>query len=252
MGSRFADKVVVVTGASRGLGKSLAKAFAREGATVVVTARTETSDQSKLPGTIHRTVSEITEAGGRALPMRCDVTREADVDEMVGRTLAELGQIDVVVNNAGILVTAPTADISLKHSELMFRVNFFGPLHVCRSVAPHMQARRQGSIVNITAHAATNDLGPIAVYGATKAALNRLTVGLATELAPFDIAVNALGPGLVDTEGAQFFRPAGSPRPPGFAPMEVVDEPAFFLAEQTASSFTGRVVEVWEWEKSWP
>src|ERR1700684_1931536 len=102
MGVRFADKVVVVTGASRGLGKSLAKGFAREGATVVVTARTESGEPSKLPGTIHETVEEIEAAGGRAVALRCDVTRQDQVDEMVAQTLERLGRIDVLVNNAGI------------------------------------------------------------------------------------------------------------------------------------------------------
>jgi NAD(P)-dependent dehydrogenase (short-subunit alcohol dehydrogenase family) len=171
---------------------------------------------------------------------------------MVDRVITELGRIDIVVNNAGILVTAPSMEISLKHADLMFRINFFGPLHVCRAVVSSMKDRGGGNILNITAHAATNDVAQIAVYGATKAALNRLTVGLATELEPFGIAVNALGPGLVDTEGAQFFRPPGTPRPASFSSMDVVDEPALFLAEQTAATFTGRVVEVWEWGQTWP
>ncbi|HEY3942034.1 MAG TPA: SDR family oxidoreductase [Acidimicrobiales bacterium] len=249
---RFAGRVVLVTGASRGLGKSLAKAFAAEGAFVVVTARTETQGQSKLPGTIHDTVAEIRRAGGDGVALRCDMTSEEDVEAMVARAWDERGRVDVLVNNAGILVARPTMDLPVRHAELMFRVNVFGPLYACRAVARRMVERGSGNILNITAHAATNDVAAISVYGATKAALNRLTVGLATELAPFGVAVNALGPGLVETEGARFLRPPGAPTPPGFAPMDTVHEPALYLAEQGPSGMTGRVVEVWDWQRSWP
>src|SRR5207249_2295009 len=102
MANRFDEKVVVVTGSSRGLGKSLAKTFAREGADVVVTARTEVAGQSKLPGTIHDTVQEIQAAGGRAVPLACDVTKPEQVDAMVAAVLERFGRIDVLVNNAGV------------------------------------------------------------------------------------------------------------------------------------------------------
>jgi citronellol/citronellal dehydrogenase len=249
---RFDGRVVVVTGSSRGLGKSLAKTFARQGAAVVVAARTERAEQSKLPGTIHDTAREIRASGGRALPVACDVTKPEQIDAMVAEVIGKLGRIDVLVNNAGVLVAAPTAEMNPKHAELMFRINFWGVFYATRAVLPSMKELGRGNILNITAHAATNDLGPIAVYGATKAAVNRITVGLAHELRPFGIAVNALGPGLIETEGAQFGRPPGTPMPPDFSPPDVADEPALYLAAQTAATCTGRVVEVWEWQKTWP
>ena len=116
---KLKDKVAIITGASRGLGKAFALGFAKEGANIVIAARTEV--EGKLPGTIYGTANEIRTLGRQALPVRCDVTSEESVQEMVKKTLKEFGRIDILVNNAGIARWSPLMETSLKQFELVMR-----------------------------------------------------------------------------------------------------------------------------------
>jgi NAD(P)-dependent dehydrogenase (short-subunit alcohol dehydrogenase family) len=126
-------RVAIVTGASRGLGADISLGLARAGAAVVAVARTESEGQSRIEGSLDRTVARISEAGGRALAVRADVTREDEITAAVDRTLSEFGRIDILVNNAGILVPGPAMEVQTRHWELSFRVNVTGP---SSSVAP--------------------------------------------------------------------------------------------------------------------
>src|SRR5512146_1803178 len=119
-------RVAIVTGASRGLGKSMALGLAREGAAVIVAARTEDTDPKKPEGTIFSTAEEIKAIGGASLAVRCDVTSEEEVERMVQATLKEFGTIDILVNNAGIAFAAPVWELPLKRWELILRVNLTG------------------------------------------------------------------------------------------------------------------------------
>jgi NAD(P)-dependent dehydrogenase (short-subunit alcohol dehydrogenase family) len=228
---RLSDRVVIVTGASRGIGKAIALACAHEGAAVAVTARTEKEWDPRLPGTVYDTVAEIDADDGRALAIPADLARPDDVDRIVDMTRAELGPIDVLVNNAAVTVpgrppppgsapapastaaagASPAArvgsgsflDFPLKGFRLHFEVGLFASYRLMQLVLPDMIAAGRGAIVNISSLAAfvpgegpyehPGRPGPIA-YGGNKAALHHLTQAVAVEMAPFGIAVNVLSP----------------------------------------------------------
>jgi citronellol/citronellal dehydrogenase len=238
---KLQGKVAIVTGSSRGLGKYLALGFAREGAKVVVTARTEV-DNERLPGTIYRTAEEIISLGGQALPVKCDVTSEESIAEMVNRTLSEWGPIDILVNNAGTAVPLPVLEMSLKRWELVLKVNLTGAFLCSKAVLPGMIERKSGSIINITSvDAVSRSSGFTGIaYGVSKAGLERLTWSLASEVGKYNIAVNALKPKEgIGTEGLRAVsRGVGSER------WETPDrfvKAAIFLAGQNASGVTGTV-----------
>ena len=227
---RLSGRVAIVTGASRGLGRAIAVAFGREGAAVAVVARTETQWDARLPGTIHDTLAEIEAAGGRALPVVADLARPDDVETLPDRVRAELGPVDIRVNNAALTVpgrppavgeaprvrsTDPAArryeaklstsflDFPLKGYRLHFEVGVFASYRLMQLVLPDMAARAHGSIINISSLAAlipgegpyehTGVPGPIA-YGGNKAALEHLTQSVAIEFQAHGIGVNALSP----------------------------------------------------------
>jgi len=133
---KLKDKVAIVTGASRGIGKAIALDFAREGARVVVAARTEV--EGKLSGTIHNTVKEIESFGGKALALKCDVTSEKEVENMVRRALDQFGGISVLVNNAAVGYYKTLLETPLKHWDLIMKVNVGGPFICIKAVLPTM------------------------------------------------------------------------------------------------------------------
>ena len=246
-------RVAIVTGASRGIGKSMALGLAGAGASVVVAARTA-EPRATLPGTIHQTVTEIETAGGRALAVACNVREEDSIHEMVNRTLDEYGAVDVLVNNAGIGGYAPFLQMTLREWDLNMAINLRAPFIACQAVAPIMIEQGGGSIVNVSSHAATNifsstlgedhDAG-IALtgqaYGASKAALERLTWGLSAELGPHNIAVNVLKPlRPVATEGFRFQRPDADFST--WATPEDMAKATVYLAGQDARGLTGAIV----------
>jgi len=237
-------KIAIVTGASRGIGKAIALGFAREGATVVVAARSESAPGESLPGSIHETVAEIEAAGGTSVAIRCDVTDEAAVAAMVVETLERFGRIDVLVNNAAVDFPAPVVELPAKRWEVIFRVNVTGPFLCSTAVIPSMAAGGAGSIINISSQAATErgkgTVGYSAAYAASKAALDRLTWSLAAEVGKHNIAVNALKPSrVVDTEGMRLWAPEEERRD-WVSPGSVVTC-AVFLANQDASGVSGTV-----------
>ena len=247
------EKVAIVTGASRGIGKAMALGLAEAGASVVVAARTA-EPRANLPGTIHDTVAEIESGGGRALAVACNVREEESIREMVNTTLDEFGAVDVLVNNAGIGGYAPFLQITLREWDLNMAINLRAPFIACQAVVPIMIEQGGGSIINVSSHAATNifssTLGEdheagIALigqaYGASKAALERFTWGLASELGPLNIAVNALKPlRPVATEGFRFQRPDAD-----FSTWATPGDMAkatVYLAAQDARGLTGAIV----------
>lgn len=241
--------VAIVTGSSRGIGKGIAKVFGEEGARVVVVARSE-EEGGRLPGNIHLTTQEIQEAGGQAMALRCDVTDEEQVQAMAQAVMEAYGRIDVLVNNAGVQVNVGLLELQTRHWDLTMRVNLRGPFLCCKHIAPMMVEQRSGNILNITSSAGENVRPRGISYAVTKAGLNIMTRGLAQELEEHNIAVNALNPGPVKTEGAVMVRP------PDFDwtnwdPPEVVGTAAAWLARQTAQSFTGRIVDRTEFGNTW-
>jgi citronellol/citronellal dehydrogenase len=239
---KLKDKVIIVTGGSRGLGKIMALAFAREGAKVVVAARSEVENE-KMPGTIYKTAGEIKAAGGIALPLRCDVTSEESIAEMVRKAKEEFGRIDVLINNSGVAAANQgTLDLTLKRWDIVMRVNLTGAFLCSKAVLPGMVERRSGSIINITSVAGVRRTAEFTgvIYGVTKAGLDRFTTSLAAEVGKYNIAVNALRPVEgIETEGLKA-QSKGETSERWDTPDKFI-KAAVFLANQTAAGVTGMV-----------
>jgi citronellol/citronellal dehydrogenase len=238
------SKIAIVTGASRGIGKAISLAYAKEGATVVVAARSETAPSERLPGSIHETVDLIEAAGGRALAVRCDVTDEASVSDMVQTAVAEFGRVDILVNNAAVDFPSKVVDMAAKRWEIVFRVGLTGPFLCCKAVLPTMIAQGSGSIINISSHAGsekgTGTVGYSAAYAATKAGLDRFTYTLAAEVGQFGIAVNDVMPArIIGTEGMTMW--ATEEEKQRMVGPETMVAAAVFLGKQDSSGVTGCV-----------
>lgn len=245
------DKVVLITGASRGVGEALAYGFAKEEAIVAAVARTLTPGTGEGAGSLEETVERIRESGGRAVGIGCDVTDEADVKAMVERVESEAGAVDVLINNAGLSIRGTIEDMSVEEFDRVMRVNVRGPFLTCKYVVPSMIERRKGSIINITSRQANwTDESHIA-YGASKAALDRFTLNMAEDLRPYNIAVNAMSPGLITSYMTRNWDAGANPRGLVIEPAEVVVPATVWLAQQDAS-FTGKVLLRNDFGKMWP
>ena len=245
----LSGKVAIVTGSSRGIGKATALGLAREGAKVVVAARSE-AERTGAPGTIHETVGEIQAQGGTALAVRCNMREEEDIFALVQRTVDAYGRIDVLVNNAGIGSYRTFLETTVKQWDLVMDIDLRAPFICCKAVAPIMVDQGGGSIINVSSHGATNifssTLGEGVVligqeYGAAKAGLERFSWGLAVELGPYNIAVNVLKPlRPVISEGFQVQRPDADFST--WATPEAMVKAAIHLAQQDAHGLTGATV----------
>lgn len=238
-------KIAIVTGASRGIGKAIAIGLAGQGARVVVAARSEIVRNADLPGTISETVAEIEAAGGEALAVRCDVTEEDSVQNMVNRSIEVFGGVDILVNNAGVAFYYPVVETPFSRWDLVLRVNLHGTFLCSKAVLPSMMQQQSGSIINISSLAADErDQGTVptgVAYAVAKAAVDRFTWGLATEVGKYDIAVNCLKPKEpVDTEGMRFWS-SGNEKREGWVSAEKMVKCALFLAAQDAKGVTGTV-----------
>jgi 3-oxoacyl-[acyl-carrier protein] reductase len=182
-------RVALVTGASRGIGKAIALAVAERGAAVAVNFHTRAEEA-------HSVVAQIRSAGGRSIAARADVSISAQVDEMVARVARELGPVDALVNNAGIAITG----VREEDFDLGIAVNLKSAFLCTEAVLPGMRARRWGRIVNISSAAARGAGLLGVVYNASKAGLEGLTRGYAARVAKDGVTVNAVAPGLIDTE----------------------------------------------------
>ncbi|WP_425005077.1 SDR family NAD(P)-dependent oxidoreductase [Mycolicibacterium sp. S3B2] len=233
-------KVAFVAGASRGIGATIAGALARAGAAVAVAARSE--QEGKLPGTIGSVAARIVEQGGRAIPVPCDVTSEQSVDDAVTATVAEFGGIDILVANSGVLWLGPLESTPLKRWQLCLDVNTTGVFLVTKVVIPHVRARGGGSLIAVTTTGVTTtELGANA-YWVSKAAVERLYLGLAADLRPDNIAVNCLSPSrVVMTEGWQASGAGMRVPPEMIEPPEAMADAAVRLAQQDAAGVTGTI-----------
>lgn len=239
------NKVAIVTGASRGIGKAIAVGLAGQGARVVVAARTENVKNARLPGTISDTVAQIVTVGGEALAVRCDVTDENSVQNMVKRTIEIFGRVDILVNNAGVAFYYPVVETPFSRWDLVLRVNLHGTFLCSKAVLPSMMHQQSGSIINISSLAAderSEGAVPTGVaYAVAKAAVDRFTWGLATEVGGHNIAVNCLKPKEpVDTEGMRFWSNENEKTQAWVSPEKMV-KCALFLAAQDAKGVTGTV-----------
>ncbi len=252
----LAGRVVVVTGASRGIGKALAVGCAAHGAAVVCAARTVTTVPGGLPGSIEETVEKITGAGGRAIAVGCDVGVQEDLEHLVARTLDEYGRIDVLVNNAMAQTRGTFDEMTLEMWDESMTTNVRSLFALAKLVVPPMAAQGGGSFISISSGGAEHAAAPFmppgyVIYAVAKAALERFTTGLAPELRGRGINVNALRPGAVKTELAT--RELGPDHDwSGWQEPESVVPALLFLAAQINTDFTGRIVDATNFGTVWP
>lgn len=237
----FEDRVVLVTGASRGIGRAIAVEFARCGADVAVTARSVEGFPSKLPGTLEETAAAVEELGRRALVAPADITREEEVRRMVQQTLDEFGRVDIVVNNAGISAPAPFVETPLRRFDLIMNVNLRGPVIMLQELLPSMIERRTGCLINVNSYLPmTQELDHQSIYSAAKMAFENIISWLSKELAPYNIPANTLGIDReIATDGWKVHRPDIDYST--WEQPEDVAEVALWMAAQP-KEYTGRVV----------
>ncbi|MEO7428608.1 MAG: SDR family NAD(P)-dependent oxidoreductase [Acidimicrobiales bacterium] len=236
-GGGFDGKVALVTGASRGVGAAIAVALAAAGAQVACAARSTAVAPQRTPGTLDDTVARIDAAGGRAIAVPTNLADPADVEAMVARTVAELGRLDILVNNAAITFVGDL-DIPLARHDLVMAVNLHAPLIASRAAVPHLRAAGGGRILNVSSVAALVPFPGLMSYGISKIALERLTVDLARQLQGDAIAVNCFRIDLpVASEGFVANTP-GADRST-WEPCEVAAEGVLWMLQQPAT-YSGR------------
>jgi len=189
---KLAGKVAVVTGASKGIGASIAKQLAAEGASVVVNYASSKAGADKV-------VNEITAAGGKAVAVQADVARKADIERLFAETKKAFGRLDVLVNNAGIYEFFPLEQVTEEHFHKQFNVNVLGLILATQEAVKQFPST--SSIINISSVAGVSPVPGGSVYSATKAAVDAVTKSLARELGARKIRVNAINPGMIETEG---------------------------------------------------
>ena len=193
MSDKLKGKVAIVTGASKGIGASIAKYLAAEGASVVV-------NYSSSKDGADRVVSEIKNKGGKAVAIQANVAKKADVHQLFAATKKAFDRLDILVNNAGVYEFAPLEDITEEHFHRIFDLNVLGLLLASQEAAKNFGSDG-GSIINISSVVSTMSPPTTSVYSATKAAVDSITRSLAKELGPRKIRVNSLNPGMIETEG---------------------------------------------------
>lgn len=185
-------QVAIVTGASKGIGKAIARSFAKEKMKVVLTARTKSE--------LDKVADEVKQLGGEPLVIPADVSRGQAVDQLISQTLETFGKIDILINNAGMGVFAPIDELSVQDFDKMFAINMRGVFLCTRAVLPHMKNQKSGAIINISSLAGKNFFKGGGGYAASKWALNGFTKCLMLEAREYDIRVSVVCPGSVATE----------------------------------------------------
>ena len=194
MSQKLANKVAVVTGASKGIGASIALHLAAEGAAVVVNYASSKSGAERV-------VQEIVEKGGRAIAVQANVAQADDIQRLFAETKQAFGKVDILVNNAGVYEFAPIENVTAEHYHKIFDLNVLGLLLTTQEASKHLTTG--GSIINISSVVVTLSPAATSVYSASKAAVDAITRSLAKELGPRGIRVNSVNPGMIETEGTQ-------------------------------------------------
>ncbi|TWB35797.1 glucose 1-dehydrogenase [Nitrospirillum pindoramense] len=236
---KLTDKVAVVTGASKGIGAGIAKALAAEGAAVVVNYASSKAGADAV-------VQAITAAGGKAIAVQGDVTKADQAQGLIDAAVKEFGRLDILVNNSGVYEFAAIGEVTEAHYRRIFDVNVLGLLLTTQAAAKHLG--EGGSIINISSAVTSLFVPNSAVYTGTKGAVDAITGVLANELGPRKIRVNAINPGIVETEGTQTAGFVGSDFEQGIVaqtPLGRTGQPddiaavAVFLASDDARWLTG-------------
>src|SRR5919198_2711103 len=242
---KLQGKVAIVTGASKGIGASIAKHLADEGAAVVVNYASSKADADGV-------VSEITRRGGKALAVQANVAKQEDIERLFAAATTTFGRVDILVNNAGIYEFAPLDGVTEENFHKQFDLNVLAPLLASREAVKYFGATG-GSIVNVSSIVSSAAPPNASVYSATKAAVDAITRSLAKELGPRNIRVNAINPGMVDTEGTRAggfldgdFRKDVEARTPlgRIGQPDDVAGAAVFLASEDAAWITGETLAI--------
>jgi citronellol/citronellal dehydrogenase len=250
---KLEGKVVVVTGASRGIGAEIARLFAGEGGRVVCAARTLREGDHPLEGSLERTVDAIREAGGTATAVAANISEPEECERLIGAARQLYGPVDVLINNAALTYYIPIKDYPTNRWMRSWAVNFHAPFILSRIALEDMIPRRRGCIVNISSGAAIGPgRGPYpdpavgarggTCYGAEKAALERFTQGLASEVYPYGISVTAVSPSqVVPTPGTVHHKLVSGMDDPRGEPPILMARAALLLATEPLDAVTGRV-----------
>ncbi|HEX7155401.1 MAG TPA: SDR family oxidoreductase [Thermoanaerobaculia bacterium] len=255
----LAGRNALVTGASQGLGLEIARAYVREGASVLVCAR----DEGRISA-VGDELRALAGDGQRVLVQAADVSNEEQVQALVARGLAELGRLHILVNNAGVYGPKGTIDeADWEEWKRALEINLYGSVLPCRAVVPHMREHRYGKIVQLSGGGATNPLPRISAYAASKAAVIRFAETLAEETREHGIDVNAIAPGALNTRmleevleagrekvGADFYDRALKQKESGGAPLDRGAALAVFLGSPASDGLTGKLLSaIWDpWE----
>ena len=243
----LAGKVVVVTGASRGIGEAIALRYAMEGARGVVSARTVQDSDHYLPGTITTTAKTITDAGGDASAVKCDLAVPEDRERLLSETRDRLGPVEILVNNAAVTWLVPVSEFTEKRFRTMMDVQVWAPFELAQACLPSMMERGEGWILNISSHGAIHpDVtarrgGGGTVYGMCKAALERFTSGLAQEVYDSGIGVNVISPGFIATPGVIHHKLINDDNEDTLIPVEDMAEACLRLCYGDPKTLTGRI-----------
>ncbi|MBS1271447.1 MAG: putative oxidoreductase YgfF [Candidatus Marinimicrobia bacterium] len=241
---QFDGEVVLVTGGSRGIGRAISRLFTENGARVAIDYRSRTEDAEE-------TLEMITSAGGEAALFQADITSHAAVTDMINQVVEHFGQLNIVVNNAGIWAEGDIKSMSPEHWQETIDVNLTGTFNVCRAAVNHLDGSRGDNIINISSTAGQRGEAAYTHYGASKGGIISFTKGLSTELAEDDIRVNCVAPGWVDTEMAEpAYKDGGLEKIGRNIPLKRVGQPeeiaaaVVFLASSRASYITGEILNV--------
>ena len=231
---KLQDKIAIVTGGGRGIGRAIALLYAEQGAKVAISARTA--------GQVTGVVDEIKTAGGEAIGMTCDVSVEDDVKKMVAETVDAFGGVDILLNNAGITMSVPLVASDSEQWRRVIEINLLGTFYCSKAVAPILIERGGGRIINMSSRSGKIGHPFLTAYVASKHGVVGFTKALSEELASFNITVNAICPGIVETDmipdvireqvGNKIIKP------------EQIADLALFLASDDASAITGEAINI--------
>jgi citronellol/citronellal dehydrogenase len=236
---KLQGRVAIITGASRGIGRALALGLAKAGCHVVIAAKTTTATE-KLPGTIFTVAQEVQALGAQALPVQVDVRDEGQIGEMAARTLERFGRIDILINNAGALYWRPLLDTPAKRFDLVMGVNARAAFLCCRAVLPAMIQRRWGHVVNMAPPLDLSMVPGRIAYSISKLGMTLLSLGLAEEVRPHNIAVNSLWPVTIIESQASINHALGKPEM--WRKPDVLVDCVRRLAEKEPAEITGRAL----------
>lgn len=237
---KLKNKVAIITGGSQGIGEAIARAYAKEGATVIIVNRNEKSGQALADAISH--------SSGKAIAYPCDVTKQSDIKSLIAFVIQKFGTIDILVNNAGIMINKPFNEYTIHDWDMTLNTNLKGSFMISQAALPVMQQKKSGKIIFIASIAATVAFPNAAIYCASKGGLLSLAKSLAAEYAKEGININTISPGNTETplnkhlrENPEFVKMVASMTPTGKAYLlpEDIAGAAVFLASEEAKAIHG-------------